>query len=303
VTGSHDLADDERNQSLLVFVNGKIVPRRDAVVSVFDAVLILGDGIWESFRFGRGRVFFLAEHLDRLYQGLKAIHLDPGMSRDELTRAIYELTAANGMHDGVHIRVVVTRGEKTAASPDPRMSVGKPNVVIIAEYQMPHAAASRSGIVLATVSTRAPSPGSLDVRLNSSSRLPIVIASLEAAQAGADEALMLDPFGFIASCSSTNLFIVRGRELWTSTRAYCFPGITRRHVIELARDAGLSTFEQTFTLAEVYDADEAFVTGSMSGITSVSAVDGRAIGDGMPGPVTQRLRELYNSLLDSHHDS
>lgn len=300
--GSHNLVEDKRNMSVLVYVNGRIVPRRDAVMSVFDAVLILGDGIWESFRFEGGQALFLEEHLDRLYQGLKAVRLDPMISREGLTRAIYALTAANEMRDGVHVRIIVTRGEKTAASPDPRMSTGIPNVIIIGEYQTSVSEVSQAGISLATVPTHAPSPGALDVRLNSSSRLPIVIASLEAAQAGADEALMLDPFGFIASCSSTNFFIVRGGEVWTSTGAYCFPGITRRHVIDLAATSGVSVIEKGFTLAEVYDADEAFVTGSMSGITVVSSVDGRRISDGVPGVVTQRLCELYDGLLGAQHD-
>lgn len=294
---SHSFVEDERNKSVLVHVNGRIVPRRDAVISVFDATLILGDGIWESFRFEHGHPVFLEEHLDRLFQGLRALEIDPGVGRAELTDSIYDLAEANGMHDGVHVRVIVTRGEKSAPSPDPRMSAGGPNLIIIAEYRQPDPEVKRNGIAVATVSTRAPVPDALDVRLNSSSRLPIVVASLEAARSGADEALMLDPAGFVASCSSTNFFVVRRGQLWTSTSSFCFNGITRRHVIELARASGITVAEKSFSLVETYDADEAFVTGSISGITPVARIDGHVIGAGAPGPLTGRLNDLYAELL------
>jgi branched-chain amino acid aminotransferase len=288
---------DPRNDKVLVYVNGKFVPRDEARVSIFDSGFVLGDGIWEGLRLVEGRIISLEAHLDRLYEGAASIALDIGMDRAELTRAITDTLRKNGMTDGAHVRLMVTRGVKSTPNQDPRFVIGRATIVIAAEFKTPKPESKTRGLALFTSTFRTSSPDVFDLRLNSHSRLNLIQALIQAIHAGADEALMLDPRGFVASCNSTNFFVVRKGELWTSTGSYSFKGITQRNVIDAWTAAGGTARECDFTLAQVYSADEAFVTGTLGGVTPVTKVDGRRIGDGRPGSQTQRAAELYRQQI------
>jgi len=300
VHGTHEYDDDPRNDDVLVYVNGTLAHRDKAVVSVFDSGFVLGDGVWEGLRVHHGHPVFLDQHLDRLYEGAKAIALDVGLSRADLRAAIYETLAANDMADatGVHVRLMVTRGVKRTPYQDPRLTVGPATIVIIPEHKEPKPAVVESGIRLFTVHVRRPYPDVVDPKLNAHSKLNDITACIQAYTAGADEALMLDPHGFVATCNSTHFFIVRGGELWTSSGAFCLGGITRGTVLRLARDAGVTAREKDFSLTDVYGADEAFVTGTFAGLVPVREVDGRVIGDG-ERPVMHRLRGLYREAVEA----
>jgi branched-chain amino acid aminotransferase len=296
--GTHDYVDDPRNAEILISVNGRLLPRAQAVVSVFDAGFVLGDGVWEGMRIKDGRPAFLDQHLDRLWEGAAAIMLDIGLTRDELTTQLYRTLAANGMTgDGVHVRLMVTRGPKSTPYQDPRMTAGPATVVIIAEYKDPLPATVERGLALFTVHVRRSSPDTLDPKLNSHSKLNDITACIQAYTAGADEALMLDPHGFVATCNSTHFFIVRKGEVWTSTGMYCLGGITRSNVLRVCASAGIPAHERSFSLTDVYSADEAFVTGTFAGLVPVHTVDGRRIGTRERGPMVRRLQSLYLELV------
>jgi branched-chain amino acid aminotransferase len=296
--GTHDYVDDPRNADVLIYVNGTLAPRAEAVVSVFDAGFVLGDGVWEGLRVSDGHPAFLEQHLDRLYEGAAAIALDIGLTRDELTAEIYRTLDANGMTgDGIHVRLMVTRGPKSTPYQDPRMSAGPATVVMICEYKDPLPATVEQGLSLFTVHVRRSSPDILDPKLNAHSKLNDITACIQAYTAGADEALMLDPHGFVATCNSTHFFIVRRGEVWTSSGMYCLGGITRANVLRVCEEAGITAREKSFSLTEVYSADEAFVTGTFAGLVPVHTVDGRRIGAGQRGPMVERLQELYKALV------
>ena len=299
--GTHDFEDDPRNERLLVWVNGELLPRERAVVSVFDSGFVLGDGVWEGLRVSRGHPAFLERHLDRLYEGAQAIMMDIGLPRDALTAAIYETLQANDMSDGVHVRLMVTRGVKRTPYQDPRLTVGPATVVIIAEHKEALPATVTEGITLFTTHVRRATPDTLDPKLNAHSKLNDVTACIQAYTAGADEALMLDPHGFVATCNSTHFFVVKGTsddpEVWTSDGRFCLGGITRGNVLRMCRDAGIAARETTFSLTDVYGAQEAFVTGTFAGVVPVRTVDGRTIGAGVRGPVVERLQEMYVDLV------
>jgi branched-chain amino acid aminotransferase len=296
-TGTHEYSDDPRNAEILVSVNGNLVPRAEAVVSVFDSGFVLGDGVWEGLRVIEGGIAFLDAHLDRLYEGAKAIDMDVGLDRSALTERLFACLRANGMNDGVHIRLMVTRGIKRTPYQDPRVTIGPATVVIIPEFKLPNPTVVETGIRLFTVHVRRTGPAEQDQKLNSHSKLNCILACIQAAKAGADEALMLDPAGFVATCNSTHFFIVRKGELWTSPPDYCLGGITRGNVLAAARDAGIPALEKRFSLTDVYGADEAFVTGTFAGLVPVREVDGRTIGwDGAAPALTARLSTLYKDL-------
>jgi branched-chain amino acid aminotransferase len=298
--GTHDFEDDPRNERILIWVNGSLVPRDQAVVSVFDAGFVLGDGVWEGLRVRSGHPAFLERHLDRLFEGARAIMLDIGLSRAELTEAVYSTLRANEMTDGVHVRLMVTRGVKRTPYQDPRVTVGPATVVIIAEHKEPLPATVTEGITLFTTHVRRASPDTLDPKLNSHSKLNDITACIQAYTAGADEALMLDPHGFVATCNSTHFFIVLGSgEVITSDGRYCLAGITRSNVLEICDANGIPALETTFSLTDVYSAREAFVTGTFAGVVPVRSVDGRTIGDGRRGPMVERLQGLYRELVDA----
>ncbi len=295
--GAQTHVEDQRNEAVLVYVNGELVPRDKAVVSVFDSGFVLGDGVWEGFRLVNCRIAFADAHLSRLLDGAKSIALEIGRSKEQLLAALHETCAANAMRDGVHIRLMVTRGPKHTPNQDPRNVIGPATLVIVAEHKVPDPDVKQRGMTLFTSVFRCSAPDVFDLRLNSHSRLNLIQALLQAIQAGANEALMLDPHGFVASCNSTNFFIVKNGRVRTSTGRFNFCGITRANVLGVSRAAGIPTTEEDFTLAEVYVADEAFVTGTFGGVTPVSTIDGRKIGTALPGPVTQRLSTLYGALL------
>lgn len=297
-TGTHDAGADPRNAHVLVSVNGDLVPRAEAVVSVFDSGFVLGDGVWEGLRVVEGGIAYRDAHLDRLEEGLAALDFALGISRADLVARLDACLAANGMSDGVHVRLMVTRGVKSTPYQDPRMTISPATIVIVPEHKNPQPAVLARGVTLFTVHQRRTAPDMQDQKLNSHSKLNCILACIQATKAGADEALMLDPDGAVATCNSTHFFIVRDGELWTSDGLYCLGGITRANVLRIARAEGIAVREKRFSLVDVYGADEAFVTGTFAGLVPVHAVDGRTIGappdDGSrAGPLTRRLTALY----------
>lgn len=292
--GAHDAEDDPRNADLLIHVNGALVPRRAAMVSVYDSGFMLGDGVWEGLRLHHARWAFRDAHLARLFEAAKAIDLDIGRTTDQLADALDAVAAANRMTDDAHARLMVTRGVKARPFQHPRLSRSGPTIVIIAEHSRP---ALPRGMRLHTVPQHRGLPLTQDPKLNSHSKLNCILACIHAEKAGADEALMLDPLGFVNTTNSCNFFIVRRGEVWTSTGDYCLNGITRGHVMALCRANGIPVFAKNFSLVETYSADEAFMTGTFGAQTPVAEIDGRAIGDGGPGPVTRRIRALYRDLV------
>ena len=297
-TGTHHFVPDPRNESVLIDVNGAHFPRAEASVSVFDSGFMLGDGVWEGMRVHRGRIAFLDRHLDRLYRGAKAIAMDIGISREALIDRLYALLAANKMDgDGVHIRLMVTRGIRSTPYQDPRVVISPATIVIIPEHKAPVPETATRLLKLFTVHVRRGYPDVQDPKLNSHSKLNCITACIQAAEAGADEALMLDPHGFVATCNSTHFFIVRDGEVWTSSGDYCLDGITRGLVIEVAREAGIVARERNFSLTDVYGADEAFTTGTFAGVAPVGVIDGRVIST-QRGPMVERLQQLYLARLE-----
>ena len=297
VHGTHNAVADERNDNILIYVNGDLVLRNEAKISVFDSGYLIGDGIWEALRLHEGVLVFLDEHLDRLWQAAAAVAMDLRMSREDLTAELWRTLNANKMHDNVHVRFMLTRGIKKTPSQDPRLVVSGPNLVIIAEHKLASPESKENGVTLFTSTVRRGSPDYLDPRLNCHSKLHEVLALLQAIEAGADEALMLDIHGFVATCNATNFFMVKGSELWTSTGQYCMNGITRAKVIEVCKNVEIPCLQKNFSLFDVYGADEAFVTGTFGGLTPVTAVDGRIIGEGVFGPMTRRLEALYQDEI------
>jgi branched-chain amino acid aminotransferase len=297
-SGTQHSPDDPRNAGILIWVNGELLPRERAVVSVFDSGFVLGDGVWEGLRVSGGHPAFLEQHLDRLEEGARTLMIDLGLSREELTEAIYATLQANEMADGVHVRLMVTRGVKTTPYQDPRMTAGPATVVVIAEHKEPLPSTVTDGITLFTTHVRRATPDTLDPKLNAHSKLNDIQACIQAYAAGADEALMLDPHGFVATCNSTHFFLVtRAGEVWTSDGRFCLAGITRANVLEVCRANDVAARETTFSLTDVYNAAEAFVTGTYAGVVPVRTVDGRTIGSGRRGPVVERLQRLYREHL------
>lgn len=295
--GTHEYVDDPRNDEIMISVNGELKPRAQAVVSVFDSGFVLGDGIWEGLRLHAGRLAFLDRHLDRLYEGAKAIALDIGRTRAQLEDEIYRTLDTNAMQDGVHVRLMVTRGVKRTPYQDPRVTIGPATIVIIPEYKSPNPNTLAEGIRLFTVHVRRGAPDVQDPKLNSHSKLNCITACIQASAAGADEALMLDPHGFVATCNSTHFFIVRKGEVWTSTGMYCLGGITRGNVLRICRELGIAACEKSFSLTDVYGADEAFVTGTFAGVVPVREIDGRVLGDASRGPMVARLQQAYRDFV------
>ncbi len=298
---AHAYVDDPRNDRVQIDVNGELFPRHEAKVSVFDSGFVLGDGAWEGLRVhpgpdGKGVIAFLNRHLARLWDGAKTLDFEMGLTKDALKKRLYACLDANNAHEGVHIRLMVSRGVKSTPYQDPRATITPPTIVIIPEFKTPLPETSSKGKRLFTVHVRRGYPDGQDQKLNSHSKLNCIMACIQATKAGADEALMLDPHGFVATCNSTHFFIVRGGELWTSSGDYCLGGITRGIVLELARAHGMTAREKNFSLHDVYGAEEAFVTGTFAGVTPVSEVDGRRISDGR-GPMVERLQKLYKTRV------
>ncbi|WRH63048.1 MAG: D-amino acid aminotransferase [Fuscovulum sp.] len=291
---THAAEEDIRNESILIYVNGRIVPKKDALVSVYDSGFMLGDGVWEGIRLYDGKWAFITEHMDRLYEAAKAIDLDIAMTPDQMISAVLETQKANAMVTDAHCRLMVTRGVKTRPFQNPRLSQQGPTVAIIMEHSRPKIPRP---ITLATVPHLRGLPMTQDPKLNSHSKLNCILACIAAQKAGADEALMLDVHGFVNTTNACNFFIVRKGQVWTSTGDYCMNGITRQKVIDLCRENGIPVFERNFSLVDTYGADEAFLTGTFGAQTPVGSIDGRQIGNGQMGPMTQRLRDLYKALI------
>lgn len=295
---THDAEADTRNDHLLIYVNGQCVPKDQAVVSVYDSGFMLGDGLWEGLRLYDGVWTFFEQHMDRLFDSCKAISLDIGMTREQLHDALTMTAAANNITTDAHARLMITRGVKVKPFQHPSLSQSGPTVVIIVEHSAPSSNVQTQGIRLASVSQVRGLPHSQDAKLNSHSKLNCVIACLQAEAAGADEALMLDPHGFVNTTNACNFFIVRKGEVWTSTGDYCMNGVTRQHVIDLCRQNNLPVKEKNYSLYEAYSADEAFLTGTFGAQTPVASIDGKPIGTGTAGPVTQQIRTWYKALIE-----
>ncbi|WP_299525953.1 aminotransferase class IV [Winogradskyella sp.] len=297
VHGTHNALEDSRNNAILISINGELFPRNEAKISVFDSGYLVGDGVWEALRLHHGVLVFLEDHLNRLWKSAKTIGMVLPFSKEELTTKVWDTLNANNMNDGVHVRIMVTRGIKKTPSQDPRLTISGPNVVIIPEYKTASKASKEQGITLFTSTIRRGSPDYLDPRLNCHSKLHEVQALIQAIEAGADEALMLDVNGFVATCNATNFFMVKDNEVWTSTSKYCMNGITRAKVIDVCKANGIVCLEKDFSLFDVYGADEAFVTGTFGGLTPVTKIDGRTIGKGEYGTMTRKLSQLYEELI------
>lgn len=296
---THQALADERNATIEIYINGDFFPRDEAKISVFDSGFLVGDGIWEGIRLHHGVFAHLDRHLDRLFAGAAAIALDIGLDRDGVEAALRATVERNDMHDNVHVRLMITRGDKKTPSQHPSNNIGGPNIVIIAEHKAADPDVRDRGISLFTATVRRPAPDTLDQKLNCHSKLHEVIALIQATSAGADEALMLDPTGAVATCNATNFFIIDRDGLHTATGQYNLNGITSELVCEVAAAAGIPVHRHAFSLTDVYAADEAFVTGTFGGLTPVHTIDGRTIGTGEQGPMTIRLRELYEEAIEA----
>ena len=301
--GTHNAIEDSRNEDILISINGELYKRNDAKISVFDSGYLVGDGIWEGFRLKKGKLLFIKEHLGRLWQSAKAVHMKFPFTKEELVRQVWDVLNENQMTDGVHVRLMITRGIKKTPSQDPRLTISGPNVVIIPEYKKADESTKNKGITLFTSTIRRGSPDYLDPRLNCHSKLHEVQALIQAIEAGYDEALMLDVNGFVSTCNATNFFMVKNGEVWTSSGEYCMNGITRANIIRVCIENGIPVFQKNFSLFEVYDADECFVTGSFGGVTPVTKVDGRIIENRQELSLKTKLSELYNELVQREIES
>ncbi len=300
VHGTHNAVADDRNKDIKIFINGEYFQRKDAKISVFDSGYLVGDGIWEALRLHKGVLVFLEDHLERLWTSAATVGMSFPFSKNELTELVKNTLSKNHMTDDVHVRIMITRGIKKTPSQDPRLTISGPNIVIIPEHKKASQESKLKGITLFTSTIRRGSPDYLDPRLNCHSKLHEVQALIQAIEAGADEALMLDVNGFVSTCNATNFFIIKNNEVWTSTGQYCMNGITRAKVIEACRKNGIVCHQKDFSLFDVYGADEAFVTGTFGGLTPVTKIDGRSIGEKPYGNKTQQLSDLYNDLIDDY---
>jgi branched-chain amino acid aminotransferase len=299
IHGTHNAVEDSRNADIKISINGELFKREDAKISVFDSGYLVGDGIWEALRLHNGVLVFLKDHLNRMWQASKAVGMNLPFTKEELTKSIWNTLNANNMKSDVHVRIMVTRGFKKTPSQDPRLTITGPNVVIIPEYKIASTKSKENGVTLFSSTIRRGSPDYLDPKLNCHSKLHEVQALIQAIEAGADEALMLDANGFVSTCNATNFFIIKDGEVWTSTGEYCMNGITRAKVIEVCLQNNISCLQRNFSLFDVYGADEAFVTGTFGGLTPVTKIDGRIIGKGTFGMQTKKLEGLYHNLIQS----
>jgi len=297
--GSHAYVADARNDTVFFNVNGELKRRAEAVVNVFDSGFMLGDGIWEGLRVHNGRVAFLDDHMTRLWEGAKALDIDIGISKEALIARIDETLKANDMEEHVHIRLMVTRGLRSTPYQDPRVIISPATIVIAPEFKQPDPKTAVNTLNLYTVAVRRGRADVQDPGLNSHSKINCITACIQAIKAGADEGLMLDPQGFVATCNSTHFFIVRNGEVWTSSGDYCLDGITRGKIVDLCKANDIPVFEKNFRLMQCYGADESFTTGTFAGLAPVGSIDGRQIGDGKRGPMVERLQTLYRALIDA----
>ena len=300
VHGTHNAKHDDRNSHINIYVNGSFFSRNEAKISVFDSGYLVGDGIWEGIRLTKGRLVFLEEHLNRLWQAAKSTSINLPFSKEELKSIIYQTTEKNSMEDGVHVRVMITRGIKKTPSQDPRLTISGPNVVVIPEFKIADESSKNTGLTLFTSTIRRGSPDYLDPKLNCHSKLHEVQALVQAIEAGADEALMLDIHGFVSTCNSTNFFMIKNGTVITSTDQYCMNGITRQKIIEICKENQIPVIEKNFSLYDVYDADECFVTGTFAGLSPVISIDGRMIDNKSNTKISESLSSLYKKKISSY---
>ena len=297
MASTHDYEIDSRNEDIMIYINGQFFHRSDAKVSVMDSGYLLGDGVWEGIRLYKGTMIHLDQHLDRLYHGAKKLMIDIGFSKEEIIKFIFDTIRVNKMNSGVHIRLIITRGLKKTPYQHPNANIGACSIIIIPEYKEANEIVNKKGIKLVTVNTRRGMQNSQDPRLNTLSKLNCIIACIEADKAGADEGIMLDINGNVSTCNSTNFFIIKDKQIWTSTGEYCLPGVTRKAIIEICKKNNLIIFEKDFSIQEVHSADEAFVTGTFAGIIPVVKIDGYEISNGKRGKITHLIQNFYKSKL------
>jgi branched-chain amino acid aminotransferase len=293
IPSTHDSEHDARNDHIKIYVNGDLVDKDDAKVSVYDSGFLLGDAVWEGLRLYNGRLAFIDEHLERLYESAYFLDIEIGVSRQEMKAILQKTLDANNMTNNVHVRLMVTRGKKVKPFQDPRLSIFGSTIVIIAEHSVINLDTANNGVTLHTVPIVRGLPNSQDPKLNCHNKLNCIMALNHALKAGANEALMLDPLGFVNTSNSCNFFIVRKGELWTSSGDYCMNGITRKKVIEICQENDIPIKLKNFSLYETYSADEAFLTGTFAGQTPVTKIDGRQIADGNAGPMLAKISALY----------
>ena len=295
--GTHSYVEDQRNENIIIYINGEFFPRNEAKISVFDSGFLLGDGVWEGIRLHNGKLCFIEEHIQRLYHGTEKLKIEIGMSESELINLLYETLKVNEMHTDIHIRLIVSRGLKRTPYQHPNANVGGASIVIIPEYKKADATLLSKGIRLCLVDIVRGAQNSQDPRLNTLSKLNCIFGCLEADKKGFDEGIMLDMNDNVSTCNSTNFFIVKNGEVWTSTGEYCLPGITRGNIIKLCRENHIPVFEKNFQMKDVYSADEVFVTGTFAGVIPAIQVDDTTIGNGNCGLITGGLYHLYKSKI------
>jgi len=297
--GTHDYIEDPRNLEVLVYVNGNFVPRQDAKISVFDSGFLLGDGVWEGIRLHNGKLLFLEEHLERLFWGASKIDMDLGKTLGQITDILYDTVIKNEMFTGVHLRLIVSRGIKSTPYQDPSFTITPPSIVVIPEYKLPSPDVQKTGLKLVSVDTIRGSENIQDHRINSLSKFNCIQACIEAKRKGGDEGLMLDPHGYVSTCNSTHFFMVKSGAVWTSTGKYCLGGITRQNVLDLCKTHSIPVYEKNFTLSEVYEADEAFVTGTFAGIIPIYEIDDHDISLLGENSLVQTLQNYYHELIEA----
>jgi len=296
---THKYKADNRNDKILIYVNGEIVPRKDAKVSVFDSGFLLGDGVWEGIRYHNKQLVHKNEHFHRLFESAAAIGMDIGKSESELEEIILQTLDANKMKSDIHIRFIVSRGLKKTPYQHPNVNVGGPTIVVIPEHKIASEKVKKKGIRLGSVSVRRGTSKTQDPKWNTLSKLNCIVACIEADRLGFDEGLMLDVNGYVSTCNSTNFFIVRQEEVWTSTGEYCLNGVTRGSIIRLCQENDIPLFERNFHVEDCHSADEAFVTGTFAGVIPVVEIDGHEISGGKRGELTERLQEIYKKDIDT----
>ena len=297
-TTTHDFEEDIRNSEILVYVNGKFLPRQDATISVFDSGFLLGDGVWEGIRYHKGKFLFLRRHLERLFWGAAQIDMDIGKSLGDVESILHETVKINRMETGVHVRLIVSRGIKSTPYQDPSFTISEPTVVAIPEYKHPSPVIKERGIRLVSVDIIRGSSNIQDHRINSLSKFNCIQACIDAQRKGGDEGLMLDPHGYVSTCNSTHFFMVMEGAVWTSTGDYCLRGVTRQNIIEICKSKSIPVYEKNFTLSDTYDADEAFVTGTFGGITPVSEIDNHELSISSDNSLTSSLQNYYEELIE-----
>ena len=300
---THKYLHDNRNDQILIYVNGEILHREKAKISVFDSGFLLGDGVWEGIRFHNRHLVFIQEHLDRLFQGAFSLDIDIGISKDNIKSLIISVLNANRMVTDIHIRLIVSRGLKKTPYQHPNANLGGATIVIIPEYKKADKTINKKGISLVTVSTRRGTADTQDPQLNTLSKLNCIFACIEADKKGADEGLMMDVNGNVSTCNSTNFFIIKNKEVWTSTGKYCLPGVTRGAIIQLCKENNIPIYEKDFLVADVLNADEAFVTGTFAGVIPAVSLDGKTIGNGKRGPMTETFLNLYKNKIEKLYPS